>query len=146
GYTTSYQTLVFEEHRAGAFLSASYRFSDSLEVFAEALASRFRIGTVSAPPFLQLTSVPASNAFNPFRTTVRVSGVVKGAEPLTRVSFKDDLLRPLIGARGSIGAWYWELTALESRDSGSQIIYGQPNTSLLNSALASSDPAATLNP
>ena len=146
GSFTRYQSLVGDLHRGGLFATANYRFGSAFELFAEVLASRYKIGGITTPPFLQLANVPASNPFNPFGTTVRVSGLVQGAESLTTFSFTEEFIRPLVGARGEIGTWAWELTALTSRDRGSQDVYGQPNASLLNAALASSNPATALNP
>jgi iron complex outermembrane receptor protein len=77
---------------------------------------------------------------------VRVSGVVQGAEELSTFTFDESFLRPVIGARGNLRAWNWELTALHSRDEGAVKIFGQPDATLLNAALASSDPATALNP
>ena len=146
GSFTRYQSQVPDSHQGGLFVSANYRLGSELEVFAEVLATRYKLGGVVTPPFLQLASVPASNPFNPFGTTVRVSGLVQGAESLTKFSFSEEFFRPLVGARGQIGAWQWEATGFVSRDRGSQNVYGQPNVPMLNAALASSDPATALNP
>ncbi len=146
GSFTRYQSLIGESRRSGAFLSANYSFGSGLELFAELLATKYDLHLVTTPPFLQRASVPASNPFNPFGTTVLVSGVVQGAESLAKVDFDEEFVRPLVGARGKLGSWYWEVSALTSRDKGSQVISGQPNTALLNAALASSDPQAALNP
>ena len=146
GYYTSYASLIPESHRGGLFVSANYLLDSGVELFAELLWSKYKLNSVAFPDFLQLANVPASNAFNPFGTAVRVSGVVQGAENLSRLTFDEDYLRPLIGARGELQNWYWELTALNSRDEGSGTYYGQPNATLLNAALASSDPSTALNP
>ena len=110
------------------------------------LATRYKIDGVTTPPFLQLANVPASNAFNPFGTTVRVSGLVQGAETLTVLRLTKNSFGRLSVRAGEIGKWTWELTALTSRDRGSQNLSGQPNTPVLNAALASSNPATALNP
>ena len=146
GSFTRYQSLIGESRRSGAFLSANYRFGSGLELFAELLATEYNLHLVTTPPFLSLASVPASNPFNPFGTTVRVSGLVQGAESLAKVDFDENFVRPVVGARGKLGSWYWEVSALTSRDKGSQVISGQPNTALLNAALASPDPRTALNP
>jgi len=146
GSTTRYQALILASPRSGIFLSTNYRFGSAFELFAELMWSKYELKGATSPPFLQLSTVPASNAFNPFGTAVRVSGVVQGAEYLSQLTFDEDYLRPLVGARGNLGKWQWELTALNSRDKGSLAIYGQPNATLLNAALASSDPSAALNP
>ncbi|HYK65899.1 MAG TPA: TonB-dependent receptor, partial [Patescibacteria group bacterium] len=146
GSFTRYQSLTPDARRSGLFMTASYSFGPPLEIFAELLATKYTPHSASTPPFLQFASVPASNPFNPFGTTVNVSGVVQGAEGLSNLSLEDELVQPLIGVRGSLGAWDWEMTALHSRDGGSQVVTGQPNTDLLNAALASPDPTRALNP
>jgi iron complex outermembrane receptor protein len=146
GSFTQYQSLVPESRRTGVFVSASYSLGPSLDVFAELLATKYKFNTVFTPPFLQFANVPASNPFNPFGTTVKVSGVVLGAESLSNLAFEEELVQPLVGARGKLDSWEWEITALHSRDNGSQVLTGQPNTALLNAALASPDPTQALNP
>ena len=146
GSFNRYQALVFESSHSGMFLAAKNRLTRDVELFAELLVTESKTGGPNTPPFLQLMNVPASNAFNPFGTTVRVSGVVQGAEPLVQFSIDQQFVRPLVGARWNVGTWQWEVTALDARDNGSQVITGQPNSAALNAALASSDPAAALNP
>jgi len=146
GSFTSYQTLVPQSRRGGVFASVNYRFEAGVELFAELLWSKYRLDSVSTPAFLQLANVPASNPFNPFGTAVNVSGIAQGAQSLSRLTFDDDYLRPLIGARGEFADWHWDLTAMDSRDTGAFDIYGQPNTVSLNAALASSNPGSALNP
>jgi iron complex outermembrane receptor protein len=146
GYYTTYQYLLAALRRGGLFASASYRFGPELELFAEMLASHYEYDGITAPPFFNLTRIPASNAFNPFGTAVRVSGVVGGAEALSRQVFKDDFIRPVIGARGAFRDWQWEVSALTSHDEGSQVLVGQTNAAALTAALASSTPATALNP
>src|SRR6202007_3198670 len=111
-----------------------------VELFGELLVSKYKNQGANTPPFLQLTNVAASNAFNPFGTTVRVSGVVQGAENLVQFSLEEQFVRPLLGVRGKLDTWQWEITALNARDFGSQVLTGQTNSAALNAALASSDP------
>ena len=146
GSFTHYQDLLLHSIRKGAFLSARYRFDNDIEAFAEVLASEFDSNGNTTPPALLQASVPATNAFNPFGVAVRASGVVTGAEGLATFTFRDELLRPLVGVRGKFAAWGWEVTAVYSRDRGGQDIYGLPDDALLAAALASSDPATALNP
>jgi iron complex outermembrane recepter protein len=142
-----YQDLVRPTTRTGLLLNAEYRLRGRTELFAELLASKFDDDRAATTPYaLQQMTVPATNAFNPFGTAVRASGVVRGAEHLATFTFRDELVRPLLGARGQFGQWDWELTGLDSHDRGGQYIYGQPNAMLLNAALASSDPSTALNP
>src|SRR5215472_16017312 len=146
GSFTRYQSILPDSRRSGIFVNASYTFGPSLELFAELLATKYTPHFASTPHFLQLNNIPASNPFNPFGTTVLVSGIVQGAESLANLTTEEELVQPLVGARGSLGAWEWQMTALHSRDGGSQVVTGQPNSALLNAALASSDPTKALNP
>ncbi len=146
GSFTSYQSLVPDSREGGVFISADYRLASDAHLFAEVLASHYEIDVASTPPFLLQADVPASNAFNPFGAPVRVSGVVQGAENLAAIHLRDDFVRPLVGARGKLGGWEWEASALASRDRGSNVTTGQPDTPALTAALASSDPGAALNP
>jgi iron complex outermembrane receptor protein len=141
-----YQDLVRPTTRTGLLLNAEYRLRGGTQLFAELLASEFRDDALTTPPTLLQTVVPATNAFNPFGTAVRASGVVRGTEQLAMFTFEDELVRPLLGARGRLGDWDWEITGLMSRDRGGQVIYGQPNGVLLSAALESADPGAALNP
>ncbi len=115
-------------------------------MFGELLASQFRNNGLTTPPALLQTTVPATNAFNPFGTAVRAAGFIHGTEQLATFDFHDQYFRPLVGARGNRASWHWEATALYSKDHGGQVIHGQPNASALTAALASSDPATALNP
>jgi iron complex outermembrane receptor protein len=152
GSFTRYQAAIPETHKGGIFATASYRFAPSLEVFTEFLISAYKFEIAFTPPFLQLASVPPTNPFSPWNqnsatpATVRVSGVVQGAESLPILRFNEDFLRPLVGARGSFGDWQYEITGLTSRDKGSSVTSGQPNSTALTAALKSSDPATALNP
>jgi len=147
GSFTSYSDAIADSPRKGLLFNANYRLGSTVELFAELLASEYRLNSAFTPPFLQLTTVPASNAFNPFGVNVRVSGVVQGAEQFGRQTFEEEFVRPLVGGRGKVHEWEWEVTALTSRDMGSSALYGQsPNTTALNAALASSNPRTALNP
>jgi iron complex outermembrane recepter protein len=145
GSFNRYQDALLNAIRKGFFASGEYRLG-SVDLFAELLASEFKFEGATTPPALLNTPVPASNAFNPFGTTVLAAGVVRGTEPGTRFTFSDALVRPVVGARGRVQAWDWEASLLGSRDRGGQHIFGQPNAAALTAALASSNPATALNP
>jgi iron complex outermembrane receptor protein len=146
GSFTRYQSSIPDSRRAGLFLDANYRLAPALDVFTEILATKYKLYAASSPPSLQLVSVPATNAFNPFGTAVRASGVVMGAEDLSRFTFSDEFVRPLVGVRGTAGRWDWEATAMLSRDRGSMVTYGRPVAARLTAALASPVPGAALDP
>jgi iron complex outermembrane receptor protein len=145
GSFTQYSAALPKSHQWGLLANATYHIGGAAELFAELLASGYKSDIQFTPPFLALATIPASNPFNPFGTAVRVSGVVQGAEQ-SRIKFKQDLIRPLVGARGKVGAWHWEMTGLYSHDKGGQDVTAQPNGARLNAALASSDPSTALNP
>jgi iron complex outermembrane receptor protein len=146
GSFNRYQALVLESDRSGILLSGTHRLTGETELFAELLATRYKSDGATSPPALQLAGVPASNAFNPFGAPVRVSGVVQGAEGLPTVSLEERFVRPLVGVRGALGGWKWEVSALDAKDHGSQVVTGQANAAALGAALSSSDPATALNP
>ena len=145
GYT-SYQDLVPYSVRSGLFFTGDARLRSGVELFSELLATEYTSDGVFTPPALLLANVPATNAFNPFGTAVRASGLVLGAERLATYHQHDDFLRPVVGARGRFGDWDWETSAVWARDDGQQTFSGQTNSALLNAALASSDPRTALNP
>jgi iron complex outermembrane receptor protein len=146
GSFNHYQDLVLHAIRKGFFASGEYRLRAGVQLFAEFLASDYRFEGKTTPPALLQATVPATNAFNPFGVDVRAAGVVRGTEPLATFTFGDELVRPVLGARGPLGQWDWEASVLASRDRGGQHIRAQPNAAALNAALASSNPATALNP
>lgn len=146
GSFTQYQSSIAASHRAGFYGNASWWLPNGVELFGELLATDYTLSYHFTPPFFSLTSVPASNPFNPFGTTVRVSGLVIGTESMFTSSQTDTFVRPLVGARGSVGKWQWEATAQYSRDWGERHTYGAANSAALTAALSSSDPSTALNP
>jgi iron complex outermembrane receptor protein len=146
GSFTRYTSLIPDLHRGGLFLNAEYRLAAGIDLFTEILWTKYKLYIFSTPEFLQLMAVPATNAFNPFGTAVRASGVVLGAEDLARRTFSDEFARPVVGARGMVGTWDWEATAMVARDKGSQVTFGAVVPARLTAALASSNPATALNP
>jgi len=146
GSFNRWQAMIPESDRSGMFLSGNHRLTSDVELFAELLVTQYRNVGLNTPPFLQLTTVPASNAFNPFGAAVRVSGLVQGGETLVQFALDEQFVRPLLGVRGKLDTWQWEITALDARDFGSQVLTGQTNSAALNAALASSDPNTALNP
>ena len=96
---TQYQSSLFGGRRAGFFASADYRLSSAVDLFGEFLTTEYKYNFAFTPPIVQLLNVPASNPYNPFGTTVRVTGLVMGAESLFRSDYRDTFVRPLVGAR-----------------------------------------------
>jgi len=146
GSYTFYQDALAQSDRGALLVNGSYRIANDMELFTEVLATKYEDGIKNTPPFLQFAQVPPSNPFNPFGSTVRAAGVVRGAEGLAKLVFREEFFRPLVGARGNLGTWKWEVTLSDSRDVGSFAIYGLADTAALNAALASPDRSTALNP
>lgn len=141
----SYNTTVPQLRREGGFLSGHYDLTDDIQVFTEILYSQYDATQVSIPNFLYGSTVPGSNAYNPFGQNVKVNYLLTDS-PYAR-STHTSLFRPVIGVRGTLGPkWSWELTGMSSRDHEDEITpYSNP-TPALQAALASTNPATALNP
>jgi iron complex outermembrane recepter protein len=91
--------------------------------------------------------VPASNPNNPFGVAVRVTarlGSENGREAYARST---NFTRALLGVRGLLGGWDYEVAASVSRDKGDRVLANNTvNTAARTAALATSDPSASLNP
>src|SRR5260221_2324860 len=140
-----YADVLSPFDREGLLGTGHYKLADSIDVFSEVLLSReivkSRVGNVL---HLYSGTLPASNAFNPFGTDVRVSFTSPGL-PFV-YERKTTFIRPLIGIRGSLwGDWDYEGTIFTSRDR-SEVDQNNGNPSAIGAAFASSDPASALNP
>jgi iron complex outermembrane recepter protein len=140
-------------HRAGAFLHGTYSVSPSTELFTEVMYSRIEqfqeIGTnflFGIPGFQQYT-VAAQNPYNPFGTTVGIADALTSIAPSGYFP-TTNFFRPLVGARGDfLGTWHWEVTARVSKDSTNvDDTEALVNSTAIQNALNSSNPATALNP
>ncbi len=138
--------LVPSAQRASLLLNGSLQLTPQIELFTELLYARQKQDAGSGYRQLINLIVPASNAFNPFGTDVRVNYMFNSPLAASGYNgFQGDFVRPLIGARGMLAdRWDWELAAWTSR---SDAKLGEQNTNVAarNAALASSDPATALN-
>ncbi|MBS0418025.1 MAG: TonB-dependent receptor [Proteobacteria bacterium] len=142
-------SLLPRTKRTGALAQATYTLGNSSEIFAEMLFSRVEqviYGPQYAfggPDFQQFTASP-DNPFNPFGTAVGISGSI-----LTQSSpFATNFYRPVLGVRGQIfGRWGWEIAGSYSAEySNENFQHSVPDTTAIQNALNSSDPATALNP
>lgn len=89
-------------------------------------------------------TVPGDHPFNPFGVPVAIA--VRLNETGIYTSYEQSYLRGLLGARGRLGRFDWELSGWsakdESRSAGGTIF----NNAAIITALASKDPATTINP
>src|SRR5258706_15796552 len=82
GSFNAYQDILQNSERTGLLASGEYRLRNGIDLFGELLASEFRNNGPTTPPALLQTTVPATNAFNPFGAAVRAAGFIQGTERL----------------------------------------------------------------
>lgn len=140
----SYFSIVPQMEHASATLYGEFDFGPDITAVGELLYSGRDVSIQLNPARLVNAVVPASNAFNPFDVPVAVNYLFTGIGP-RHVETNTDLLRALVGARGSLGRWDWEVSGLTSRDQATQRFTGEVDSARVAAALASSDPVQALN-
>jgi iron complex outermembrane recepter protein len=140
--------LIHGTRSLGLHGSAYRNLNESLTGFGELTLVRDEAEATSPGLNLNNVLVPATNPNNPFGVPVRVTarlGPENGHEAYQRDT---NFLRALAGIRGDIGAaWDFEATAAVSRDQGRRLLVNNTvNSAARTSALATADPAASLNP
>ncbi|HEY6642873.1 TonB-dependent receptor plug domain-containing protein [Povalibacter sp.] len=142
--SSRYDAIVPEQERVSAAVFGEYEFGPQLTVFGEAMFVQRDLDSAASAPVLAGELVPVSNAFNPFGETVLVDFLVEGAGARhSRV--ENELLRGVVGARGLLGTWDWEVSVLGSREDASSWTTGGLDAAAVEEALASSDPTQALN-
>jgi iron complex outermembrane receptor protein len=136
--------------REGVLASANYAISDGAVVFSEVLASHESVRSNSGN-LINLFNVfgstlPATNAYNPFGQDVGISYTYPGLPD--RFDRTTTFVRPLLGVRGSLGSdWNYELAGFLSQDhSRVRQSNGGLDFGAVLTALASSNPATAFNP
>lgn len=140
--------LIHGTKSLGIHSSAYRNLTESLTAFGELTLVRDEVEATSPGLNLNNVLVPATNPNNPFGVPVRVTarlGPENGHEAYTRDT---NFVRALAGVRGDIGAaWEYEITASVSRDQGHRLLVNNTvDTAARANALATADPAASLNP
>lgn len=142
--------LVHGSESLSLHASGQRSWDGGLELFGELTHVRDRVRADGRGLNLNNITVPASNPHNPFGEAVRVTarlGFENGREAYTRDT---DFTRLLAGLRGPIGlvdAWDFEASASVSHDTGHRLLVNNTvNTAARSAALATTDPAASLNP
>jgi len=148
----AYNSWLPKTRRGSAFAQGYYDLNDSVQLFAELLGSRvhqefkYYDSVVFGSTAFQRYTVSASNPYNPFGTTVGITGLFLYA-PVAYES-EASFVRPLLGLRGGFGSdWQWESAVVYSRD---RETYTSPNTvqdtAAIQARFNSPDPALALNP
>ncbi|MET0535593.1 MAG: TonB-dependent receptor [Steroidobacter sp.] len=138
-----YLSVVPAARRLSAAGTAELSFS-RFTTFAEWLYTHRTNIYQRSPPELTDVDVPATNAFNPFGETVRVSIQLSAFGP--RETFTEtELTRMVAGMRGQLNGWSWELSALRSEENALSWTRNELDATRVAYALSSSDPALALN-
>lgn len=139
--------LVHGGEAVALHAQAEYRLVGSWVAFGELTRVKERMQAPGKAISFTSILVPASNPFNPFGVDVRVTGAL-GPDNGTQGYLRDSrFTRALAGVKGDLaGDWEAELTVSTSRDHGSATSWlDTRNTPALNAALASTNPAASIN-
>ena len=140
-----YSSVMPQSERASAMGTAEFRFTEFVSVFAEALYADRRQTTQSPPSALSNAMVPAAHPFNPFGVAVNSNFLLTGLGPQRSV-VDSESLRGVVGARGAMGSWDWEVSYLNGQERASSWTEGAADAARVAASLASADPAQALNP
>ncbi|MBL8268608.1 TonB-dependent receptor plug domain-containing protein [Steroidobacter sp.] len=141
-------TLIPQSETWGVHGAGTFDITDSLTAFTELTYNHADVTAPGLAVALSNVLVPASNAFNPFGTDVRVTTRLS-PENLRGGNVRDsDFGRAVLGIKGNLaGSWDFEVAAVASGDQNRAIDhFNTVNTTARTAALASSDPATALNP
>jgi iron complex outermembrane receptor protein len=141
---TRFTSILPRVRRYGAVSSASFELSDYATIYLDGFYSETRTTTLVAPAALSNTLVPATNAFNPFGTAVRIGYLFDGLGPRPREYF-DRNFRLAAGVKGDAGKWTYDVSFLGNRSTSHLTNYNEINSTAVTAALASSNPATALN-
>lgn len=142
--------LVHGSESLSVHAAGHRQWSGGLELFGDLTHVRDRVRADGRGLNLNNLTVPASNPHNPFGEAVRVTarlGFENGREAYTRGT---DFTRVLAGLRGPMGLiadWDFEVSAAVSHDTGHRLLVNNTvDTAARTAALATADPALSLNP
>lgn len=138
------RSIVSEAERRSAMGVLEVDLSPSLTAFTELMYVERRSARQLEPSTLSNARVPASNPFNPFGVDVSASYSFDELGPRTSV-VEQSLERAVLGVRGPLGAWDWEVAGLHANEDSEGWIDNAVDATLANAALASTDPATALN-
>lgn len=144
--------ILPSNRRASLLAEAHFDVTPAVQLFAELLYTHLaqrqisRYASLFGTAAFQQYTVPASNPYNPFGTTVGVTELFPQL-PITS-EIETNFLRPLIGIKGTLlHRWQWEATAWLSQDQSDQLETNiGANVAAIRGALNSSNPETALNP
>jgi iron complex outermembrane recepter protein len=136
--------------RSSLLGAGHFQVGPSLDLFTEFMFARTRqVAKLGAPLLFGIAAfqtfrVPAANPFNPFGVPVGIGNQLVGHE--TAQVLPTDFGRALVGARGALGSWDWEIASWQVRDKSTYSSPNQLNAAAVTAALNSTNPATALNP
>lgn len=137
-------SILPDLERLSAFGSAEFSLNKSLSIFGEMLLTRSDVVAHGNLPFLSRQIVPAANPYNPFGQAVAVDYSMVGMEPIAFVT-QSELARFVLGARGELGRWDWELAYTYSDERVDSERANDLDPMRVRAALDSTDPQTALN-
>ncbi len=145
-FASQHYPIFIPAERYALLLDGTFHLTDTADLFAEVTMSRNKIHRAGTPVLLNGENgsyvVSADNPYNPFGVDVGIDFALPGRPDSTLSS---DYVRALVGARGTLKRWDWEVAGWQSRNTADQLNFF--NTSqAIRDALASSDPETALNP
>lgn len=140
--------LIHGNETLGLHLTAERQLSAGWAAFGELTYARDRLRAEESGILLYNVLVPATNPYNPFGVPVRVTSRLGRENGVETMSRDTDFTRALAGLRGEFATgWEFEATVSTTRDDGGSTQSNiTANAAASTAALASSNPAAALNP
>lgn len=151
-----YTTLIPSTKRYQAYVNGTFRVNDNVEAFGEVLHSDIKgVSWFGSSPFFTLESgrfalnadtglaepvssnLPASSPYNPYGRAVPIEYTFFNLGPTIKTN-RSQAYRGLVGLRGSLQNWDWEVGAFGARSSERETVSGGfANRYALADALAS---------
>jgi iron complex outermembrane receptor protein len=139
-----YTTILPDVARKSASAFAELDLGASTTLFGELVYENGENRFLASPSSSALL-VPGGNPFNPFDVDVTVNYLFTGAGPRERF-MKTESTRVVLGGKGDLAGWQWELSAGRHADRSSMGVNNVVNLARVNAALAETDSALAFNP
>lgn len=136
-------SIIPKTERVSAIATGQFQFEQA-DVFAELMYSHREVSSLTPYYGLYGEMVPATNAFNPFGVSVLAKDALTGLGNQV-YNAKSDTYRAVLGIKGSVGRWDWELSTLGIKESAEQGFGPSVSLAAIDASLASSDPNQAFN-